>query len=142
MHTRPYKFVSGASNLTKHGFHLIPIFTPVFNFLDSSQCKFEFILRNTWAGEQITFTNDWANGCDETFTIYFIVSELGPSIYVSVTRPPFNMGMTSSNRMSAPLNSGKSVSVALKEREDGGQCIYVIEMSIDPEGKLRWPCGI
>ena len=45
------------------------------------------------------------------------------------------------DRISKLLESGVSVSVALKKRIESGTTQYLIEISIDPEGRLRWPEG-
>lgn len=44
------------------------------------------------------------------------------------------------DRISRMLPSGQSVSVALRKKSDGpANMLYVLDISIDPEGKLPWP---
>ena len=42
------------------------------------------------------------------------------------------------SRVSAPLHSGKSVNVAVKEQGEGLERKCVVDVNIDQEGKLRW----
>lgn len=43
------------------------------------------------------------------------------------------------DRISRTMRSGSSVSAALRPRPDSGFPVYVLEITIDPEGKLPWP---
>ena len=42
------------------------------------------------------------------------------------------------SRVSAPLHSGTSVNVAVKEQGEGLERKCVVDVNIDQEGKLRW----
>jgi hypothetical protein len=100
-----------------------------------------------YAYAEMWFTdNDW-----EAFTIRVFCHSLHISINILVpqekqslkdlTPPSVNPAvlMPPVDRISRRLRSGKSVSAALKKADDSKGRKYWVDITLDPEGYLRWP---
>lgn len=145
-----YCFEFTTSNLLEHGFGFPgSLFVgnpkyPQARVAGSTNIKFSLKRRAqgslaSVAYKFITFLSK-EKAWEKVFTVCLEVESLGPSISLLVPVSPSRVGRWSGfDRVSAPLYSGMSVNVALKVRDEGVDCKCVVDVNINPEGKLRWP---
>jgi hypothetical protein len=151
---KTYNFKFTTSNLLKHGFGF-----PGTLFISSPHhpqvrvdglANIEFSLgeHKHWGQDDkartpvfnhfVTFLSKekaWKKG----FTVFLRVEPEGFSISILVPASATRVNRWHAiSRVSAPLHSGTSVNVAVKEQGEGLERKCVVDVNIDPEGKLRW----
>jgi hypothetical protein len=149
--TKTYIFEFTTGNLLEHGFGFPgSLFVgnpkhPQARVDGITNIKFSLKARRSvhislpaYACEFVTFLPKekvWERG----FSVRLQTNLVGPSISLLVPVSPIRVDRWSAlDRVSAPLHSGMSVNVALKVRGEGFERKCVVDVNIDPEGKLRW----